>query len=98
MRIKLTPENLRAGADSLKQTKADNDDVINRIDGLMSSLVADWHGEAQEAFSNSYQTKRATFQQFSLDMEELIRFLLKFAENMEEQEKLQKGKAEALAG
>ncbi len=96
MRIKLTPEALRDGAQRLSQMKADNDDVINRIDGLINGLVAEWHGEAQEAFANSYANKKATFQQFSLDMEAFVRFLNRYAETMEEQEKMQATKAGSL--
>ncbi len=96
MKIKLTPEALRDGAQRLSQVKADNDDVLNRIDALINGLVAEWHGEAQEAFANSYANKKATFQQFSLDMEAFIRFLNDYARVMEDQEKLQAGKAAGL--
>ena len=96
MPIRLTPENLRDGAQRLAQAKADNDDVINQIDGLINGLESDWHGEAQEAFMTSYANKKATFQQFSLDMEAFIRFLNEYAQTMEDQEKLQAGKAAGL--
>ncbi|MBQ3447865.1 MAG: WXG100 family type VII secretion target, partial [Synergistaceae bacterium] len=73
-----------------------NNRLLSAIDGLINGLASDWHGEAQEAFMTSYANKKATFQQFSLDMEAFIRFLNEYAQTMEDQEKLQAGKAAGL--
>lgn len=81
-RVRLTPENLIAGAQSLKRVMADNDDLLNRLDNLVDGLESGWHSEAQKAFTAAYQAKRATFRQFSLDMEGLIMFLERYAEMM----------------
>lgn len=84
VRIRLTPEALIEEAGRLRSLKADNDDVVNRIDNLVNGLLGDWRGEAQEAFSNAYQSRRGGLRQFSLDMEDFTRFLIRYAEAMED--------------
>ena len=97
-KILLTPENLRDEAARLEQEAAKNDDVLNQLDTLINGLVAGWEGEAQQAFQNSYNTKRATFKKFGDEMKDFVAFMKKFADIMEDQERLQKGKADSLAG
>ena len=97
-RILLTPENLREEATKLEQTAARNDDVLSKLDSLINGLVAGWEGEAQTAFINSYNTKKATFKKFTEEMQAFVAFMRDFAQVMEDQERLQKGKAEGLAG
>ncbi len=58
MRIRVTPENLREGADRLRYAKQDNDDLINQLDAIINGLVDGWHGQAQEAFMASYASKK----------------------------------------
>ncbi len=94
--IKLTPELLRDGAQRLAKAKEDNDNAISKLDAIMNDLVSDWHGEAQDAFAASYARKRQTFQSFSVDIEALVEALKRFADTMEDQEKLQAGKAAGL--
>ncbi len=97
-RILVTPENLRDEAAKLEQEAAKNDDVLNQLDTLINGLVQGWEGEAQQAFVNSYNTKRATFKKFGDEMKDFVAFMKKFADVMEDQERLQKGKADSLAG
>ena len=95
--IKLTPELLDEGAERLQQANDRNEEVISRLDTLISSLNGDWEGEAYQAFSSSYASKRQSFVDLSAEMKKFVVFLRKFAEVMRDQEKLQKGKAEGLA-
>ena len=95
--IKLTPELLEEGATSLQQANQRNEDVINKLDTLIEALNTDWEGEAYQAFSSSYASKRQSFVDLSAEMKKFVVFLRKFAEVMRDQEKLQKGKAEGLA-
>lgn len=97
-KILLTPENLRDEATKLEQTAARNDDVLSKLDSLVNGLVAGWEGEAQAAFINSYNTKKATFKKFTDEMKDFVSFMRNFAQVMEDQERLQKGKADGLAG
>ena len=94
--IKLTPELLRDGANRLAKAKEDNQNAIANLNSIVDGLVSDWHGEAQDAFAASYARKKQTFESFSLDIPNLIEALTRFANTMEDQEKLQAGKAAGL--
>lgn len=91
--IKLTPELLKDGADKLLKAKEDNESAIANLDSIVDGLVNDWHGEAQDAFATSYARKRETFKTFTFDIDHLATALKTFAQVMEDQEKLQVGKA-----
>ena len=94
--IKLTPELLEDKASSLRNTAARNDDVVERLDGLINALNADWEGDAYNAFKASFDAKRATFKSFTQDMEKFVTFLKKFASIMREEEKRQTTVAQQL--
>ena len=94
--IKLTPELLRDGAQRLANAKEQNESAIANLDAIVNGLVSDWHGEAQDAFAASYARKKQTFETFSMDIQTLIDALKRFAETMENQEKMQAGKAAGL--
>ena len=87
--IKLTPEVLEEGANRLQEANNLNKDVIDRLDGLIESLNADWEGDAYNAFRESYMNKRQTFQDLSEDMRKFVDFLNKFADIMRQEEKRQ---------
>lgn len=95
-RIKLTPEELAEKASSLRNTAQRNEDVINKLDGIISGLVADWEGDAQRAFEESYRTKRATFQSFTSDMSIFANFLVKFSSTMGNEEEVRTNIARGL--
>ena len=96
--IKLTPEILEEKAGSLAQTAARNDEVVDRLQGLIDALNADWEGDAYNAFKASFDAKKATFKSFTQDMEVFVKFLKKFANIMREEEKRQTTVAQQLGG
>ena len=97
-RISLTPENLRERAGTLRQTAVMNDDVITKLDNLINGLQSIWEGTAQQAFVDSYNTKRSTFKSFTEDMEVFAKFLEDFAESMRQEEEFRTNAAHQLAG
>ncbi|MBR0316836.1 MAG: WXG100 family type VII secretion target [Synergistaceae bacterium] len=94
--ILLTPENLLSEASNLLTHKASLDDIFNQIANLIAGLINHWHGEAQQAFSESFTQKRAVFDDFSLDMESFAKFMEKFANDMQELERNRKTLASKL--
>ena len=50
----LTPESLEQRASQLLSNKATLDGMLDKIAQLIASLVDHWNGEAQQAFSNSF--------------------------------------------
>ena len=92
-RIKLTPELLMDCAANLEKVNGKNEDVINRLDNIIATLEIDWEGDAQKAFKDSYNRKRATFANVTLEMKEFVDFLKKFADMMKQEEERQALKA-----
>ena len=91
--ILLTPETLMERASQLLANKATLDDMFAKIAQLIASLVDHWHGEAQQAFSNSFNQKRTVFDKFSQDIESLAKLMEKYANEMRELETNQKNMA-----
>ena len=91
--ILLTPESLVERANQLLSNKATLDDMFAKIAQLIASLVDHWHGEAQQAFSNSFNQKRTVFDKFSQDIESLANLMKKYAEQMRDLETNQKNMA-----
>ena len=80
--ITITPDNLETQAGELLKFKQQHDDAYKQIDSLVHNLVAEWTGEAQTAFINSFDSKKATFTQFGVDMENFANLMKKAAERM----------------
>ena len=96
-RIRLTPENLLDYAAQLEKVNGKNEDVINKLDSIINTLAGDfWEGDAQRAFKGSYDKKRSTFENVTLEMKEFVDFLKKFADIMKQEEDRQRIKAEGL--
>lgn len=97
-KIRLTPEELREKASTLRSTAILNDDVISKLDGIVNGLQAVWEGTAQTAFVESYNTKRTTFKSLTEKMEVFAKFLETFSTSMGQEEEFRTGLARGLAG
>ncbi len=84
--ILLTPENLIAEAGKLMANKNTLDDIFKGMADLINNLVSHWHGETQQAFTESFTQKRAIFDDFSDDMASFSNFMKKYANEMEQLE------------
>ena len=62
--IKIQPEALRGKAKELRGLRGEHEAVMKRITSLMNGLGAEWSGEAQNAFQQSFQGMAPTFQKF----------------------------------
>ena len=97
--ILLTPENLMDEASKLSANRQALEQVFNsKIANLISGLVEHWHGEAQQAFTDSFNQKRKVFDKFSQDMESFVNFMKKYASDMQTTENNQKNLAGKLGG
>ena len=95
--ILVTPERLEEEARNLTTSKEEHDNSLNEMESVVNGLLQYWRGEAQDAFANSFRNKKQTFENFSLDLENFVKYLNDFAMIMRDQEKLQVGKAASLA-
>ena len=94
--ILVTPENLESEATSLMGNKSTLDSIFSQIASLVSGLVSHWHGETQQAFSESFAQKRTVFDKFSEDMEKFANFMKKYAGDMRQLEQGNKNIASKL--
>lgn len=94
--ILLTPENLQTEAANLLNCKSSLDNVFNQIASLVAGLIDHWHGNAQTAFSNSFNSKRTIFDKFSQDMASFAEFMKSYAISMQDTETGNANKASQL--
>ena len=94
--ILVTPERLEEESRNLSNCKSEHDNSLAEMDNIVNGLLQYWRGEAQDAFATSFRNKRKTFEEFSLNLEDFVRYLNDFAMIMRDQEKLQVGKALSL--
>ena len=94
--VLLTPEELEDEAVKLVDTAKRNDDVIATLNTLEQGLLADWEGDAQQAFLDSYRKKRETFKSFTEDMEKLANNIKTFAAHMRDEEQQKTAQAREL--
>lgn len=84
--ILVTPENLESEASNLMGHKSNLDSIFSEIKSLISGLISHWHGEAQQAFQDSFNQKEPVFTKFSQDMESFANFMKKYAADMRQAE------------
>ncbi|MBQ3653088.1 MAG: WXG100 family type VII secretion target [Synergistaceae bacterium] len=82
--IFLTPEVLTERAASLRNTQAEQQNVIAKIQSIIDEIVAGWEGKAQQAFMSSFENKKGTYEEFSIDMSTFADFLQSYARTMED--------------
>ena len=96
--ILLTPETLLDEYANLLKNKAALDQVVNDIlNNIIKTLVEHWQGEAQQAFENSFNQKKAAFDKFSEEMQTFANFIKEYADQMKALEEKQKNAAMNLA-
>ena len=94
--ILLTPENLLSEASNLLNCKSQMDEIFGQIASLIAGLVDQWHGEAQQAFSDSFNQKKTVFEKFAEDMAAFAKFMQDYANKMKETEQNNKTMASKL--
>lgn len=94
--ILLTPENLESEATKLLGEKSNLDSIFQQIAQLIAGLINHWHGETQQAFSDSFNQKRTVFDTFSQDMERFAKFMQNYADKMRQLEQGNKNIASKL--
>ncbi len=82
-KILVTPEFLKAKAKELETAQATLNSTMASIQGLADSLPAEWEGQAQTAFLNSYESKKQVYKTFSNDLQKFADFLNDYAGTMD---------------
>ena len=82
--IMLTPEILTERATELGNIQSEQQNVIAGIQKLVDEIVSGWEGKAQQSFLNSFNEKKGTYEEFSVDMSAFADFLRVYANTMED--------------
>lgn len=59
--IRVTPDQLRSRASEYRNQADDVEEVIKRLDSLISSLQSEWEGHSAERYISQYQELRPSF-------------------------------------
>lgn len=73
--IQVTPELLTSKANELRNLRSQHDEIMSRMNSLITSLHEVWRGDAQEAFVEKYESMQATFNSFSELIEEYAKLM-----------------------
>ena len=94
--ILLTPEELEEQALQLDTLAERNDEVVNTLNGVVSGLLSGWEGDAQTAFTESFNKKKDVFSRFSEDMRRFSERVKTFASHMRDEEQQKTAQAREL--
>ena len=85
-KIKITPENLESQAKTLREYNASHATEYGKMKTLVNNLVAEWEGEAQTAFKNSFDQRDTQFKKFEEDIEGFAKLMDEAARQMRQTE------------
>ena len=85
-KIRITPENLEGQAKTLRDYNASHAAEYGKMKTLVSNLVAEWEGEAQSAFKNSFDQRDSQFKKFEEDIEGFAKLMDEAARQMRDTE------------
>ena len=85
-KIRITPENLEGQAKTLRGYNAEHNAIYDKMKTLVNNLVAEWEGEAQSAFKNSFDQRNAQFKDFEDKIEDFAKLMDEAARQMRQTE------------
>ena len=68
-KIRITPETLESQATKLNSLNEQHKGIYEQIKSLVNDVATEWEGEANTAFTQSFQSNDAAFKKFSEDVE-----------------------------
>lgn len=90
--IKITPENLREEATTLRKHNETHREAYTGMDSLIHNLVSEWTGEAQNAFLATFEGNKASFEKFGTDIDAFAKLMDDTANRMEQTDQELKAK------
>ena len=82
--IRITPDQMRSRAGEYRQQQAEVENVISRMDSLLSELQGEWEGEAARAYSARFSELRPGFVKAQELIGEIAQALDATAQSLEE--------------
>lgn len=90
--IKITPENLREEATTLRKHNETHRQAYANMDSLVHNLVSEWTGEAQTAFVETFDGNKVSFEKFGTDIDAFAKLMDDSANRMEQTDQELKAK------
>ena len=90
--IRITPEEIRDDARTLRKHNERHRQTYDSMDSLVHNLVAEWTGEAQEAFLAAFDGNKASFAKFAADIDTVAKLMDDAANHMERTDQESKSK------
>ncbi len=85
-KIRITPETLDNQANKLNSLNDQHKQIYQQIQSLVSDVAAEWEGEANTAFTQSFRSNDAAFKKFGEDIESFRQRMIKAAQEMRDAE------------
>ncbi|MDR3308320.1 MAG: WXG100 family type VII secretion target [Coriobacteriales bacterium] len=82
--IRISPETMRGRAGEYRTEAGNVDNVIQRMDSLLSNLQSEWEGAASESYASRFSELRPGFVKAKELIEEIAASLDKTAQTLEE--------------
>jgi WXG100 family type VII secretion target len=95
-KIRITPETLEGQASKLNGLKEQHESLYTQIKQLVNDVAAEWEGEANTAFTQSFNNNDPAFKKFSEDVESFRQRMTKAAQEMRTAEESVKAKMSQL--
>ncbi|MDR2355898.1 MAG: WXG100 family type VII secretion target [Clostridiales Family XIII bacterium] len=95
-KIRITPETLEAQANKLNGLKDQHEGVYNQIRQLVTDVATEWEGEANAAFTQSFNSNEPAFKKFAQDVESFRLRMVTAAQEMRNAEEAVKAKMNQL--
>ena len=81
--IYLTPDRVSGAARQMRTQEEELKKFVQKIDSFVNGFLPSWKGDAQKAFINSWNAKKATYEKFvKEDMPNFSKFLENYASTM----------------
>ncbi len=82
--IRMSPEQMRIRAGEYTTQAGNVEEVINKLDALLTTLQSEWEGSASESYSSKYEELRPGFVKAQELITEIAAALTKTAQIVEE--------------
>ena len=96
-KIQVTPELLEDQARQLREKRDRHNENYQAVKQHITSLEAEWQGEAQQAFYNRFQQSEPQMKQFAEELEKFANLMDQVAKTMRQAEEESKAAAQRLA-
>ena len=82
--IKISPDTMRTRAQEYSNEADNVQQVISKMDSLLSALQSEWEGESSQSYSQRYQELKPGFEKAEELIREISQSLQKTATHLEE--------------